>query len=305
VTDSFLRPSFTLEQIRTFLAVASREHVTHASRVLRLSQPAVTQQVQLLERSLGVQLLERVGRNVRLTNAGVEVAGACLLIMRALENLETVVQAVRGLERGSVSLGASMVTASYYLPPVITDFARAHPHIHLSVAVTDADDVCQQLAAGEIECGLIDGPPASGNSLMRTRVASTDVVIVAHPRQDGEVGADGGPLRGARYLVWGSGSEVETIAARLLGDCFQDAPRLAIGSLEAARRLVLAAPGFVAAMPMVAVQDDLGSGALRRLCHHSMALPVFAIRRPGPDGPAVEAVWQALTHTRPARDTRG
>src|SRR5439155_15646192 len=101
VSDSFLRPSYTLEQIRTFLAVASREHVTHAARVLRLSQPAVTQQVQLLERALGVRLLERVGRNVRLTSAGVEVAGACLLIMRALENLDGVVQAVQGLDLGS------------------------------------------------------------------------------------------------------------------------------------------------------------------------------------------------------------
>lgn len=81
-SDSFLRPSFTLEQVRTFLAVASREHVTHAAKVLRLSQPAVTQQVQLLERALGVRLLERVGRSVRLTDAGVEVAGACLLVMR-------------------------------------------------------------------------------------------------------------------------------------------------------------------------------------------------------------------------------
>src|SRR5690349_24996235 len=56
VSDSFLRPTFTIDQIRTFLAVAAREHITHAARVLRLSQPAVTQQVQLLERALGLRL---------------------------------------------------------------------------------------------------------------------------------------------------------------------------------------------------------------------------------------------------------
>src|SRR5215469_13554391 len=62
VSDSFVRPTFTIEQIRTFLIVASREHITQAARALGLSQPAVTQQVQLLERCLGVRLLERLGR---------------------------------------------------------------------------------------------------------------------------------------------------------------------------------------------------------------------------------------------------
>jgi DNA-binding transcriptional LysR family regulator len=298
VTDSFVRPSFTLEQIRTFLAVASREHVTHAARVLRLSQPAVTQQVQLLERALGVRLLERVGRNIRLTGAGVEVAGACLLIMRALENLEGVVHAVCGLNLGSVSVGASQLAADYFLPPVITEFASAYPRIDVGVVVSDPDDVCRQVGSGQLECGLIDGPPAA-TTLVRARVAATPVVIVAHPRHLDEVGTEDDPLCGSRYLLWGQGSETEAIAARLLGDSYERAPRLRIGSMEAARRLALKAPGFVTAMPLVAVSDDLGSGALSRLSRHSVMLPVFAIRRQGPDSPAVEALWETLTRRRP------
>ena len=69
-SDAHLKPLCTFEQIRTFLAVASREHVTHAARALGLSQPAVTQQVHQLERALGVPLLQRVGRNVQLTDGG-------------------------------------------------------------------------------------------------------------------------------------------------------------------------------------------------------------------------------------------
>jgi len=293
-----LRPSFTLEQIRTFLAVASREHVTHAAQVLRLSQPAVTQQVQLLERALGIRLLERIGRNVRLTGAGVEVAGACLLIMRALENLEGVVRAVRGLDVGSVSLGASHLAANYYLPPVLNDFVAEHPRINVGVVVGDASDVCRQVASGDLECGLIDGAPtAPETSLVRTRVAATDIVIVANPRHavdDESDQHDGDPPQWSRYLVWGAGSATEAIAAQMLGDHYDRAARLHIGSMEAARRSLLSTPGFVAAMPAVAVRDELGSGALVRLCKTSVALPVFAVRRPGPDSPAVEALWQAL-----------
>ncbi|HET6214253.1 MAG TPA: LysR family transcriptional regulator [Micromonosporaceae bacterium] len=304
VSDSFLRPSFTLEQIRTFLAVASREHVTHAAQVLRLSQPAVTQQVQLLERALGVRLLERVGRSVRLTGAGVEVAGACLLIMRALENLENVVQAVRGLDLGSVSIGASHLAATYFLPSIITDFVAAHPRINVGVVVGDADDVCHQVASGQLECGLIEGAPnPPGAGLVRARVAATEVVIVTHPRHLAYLRANHADdlLCGTRYLVWGPGSAIETLAAELLGDQYEGTPRLQIGSMEAARRSLLHAPGFVAAMPSVAVKDDLGAGALVRVCpQNSAALPVFAVRRRGPDSPAVEALWQALIRRKAA-----
>ena len=266
--------------------------------MLRLSQPAVTQQVQLLERALGVRLLERVGRNVRLTSAGVEVAGACLLIMRALENLDGVVQAVQGLDLGSVSVGASGLAADYYLPPILTEFMGSHASINLSVMVSDAEDVSQQVVAGEVDCGLIDGPPIPGANLLRTRVAATDVVIVTNSRAIQRECVDDDPFRGARYLVWGPGSETETIAANLLGECYQHAVHLPIGSIETARRMVLAMPGFVTAMPLVAVTDDLASGRLRQVCPRSTALPVYAIRRQGADGPAVEALWQAMTRKR-------
>ncbi len=293
-TDSFVRPSFTLEQIRTFLAVASREHVTHAARVLRLSQPAVTQQIQLLERSLGVRLLERVGRNVRLTNAGVEVAGACLLVMRALENLDSTVQALRGLQLGTVSVAASPLAANYFLPPVITEFAATHPQINVVVVVASADDVCEQVASGQVECGMIDGPPVPAGSLVRNRVATTEMLLVTHPCRDGHGGSTE-DMPCSRLLVWDVGSASGAIIGRMLGDVVDRVPRLQIGSVEAARLLVRSAPGFVTALPSIAVDDDLSSGTLRRLGSRSVTLPIFALRRQGPDGPAAEAMWETLT----------
>jgi DNA-binding transcriptional LysR family regulator len=291
-----------LEQIRTFLAVASREHVTHAAQVLRLSQPAVTQQVQLLERALGVRLLERIGRSVRLTGAGAEVAGACLLVMRALENLNEIVQAVRGLDLGSVSIGASQLAATYFLPTVLSDFVAAHPRINLGVVVGDADDVCHQVASGQLECGLVDGVPTEpAAALVRAKVAATDVVIVTNPQHKEELSRDlrdENLLQRSRYLVWDPESAVEVLAEKLLGEHYECTPRLQIGSLEAARRSLLQASGFIAAMPVVAVQDELGSGALVRLGQHTAALPMFAVRRSGPDSPALEALWQALIRTK-------
>lgn len=300
VSDSYLRPSFTIDQIRTFLAVAAREHVTHAARVLRLSQPAVTQQVQLFERALGVRLLERVGRNVRLTTAGVEVAGSCLLIMRAMENLEKVVQALRGLERGSVTIGASEIAASYYLPPRLSDFATAHPGVNVGVVVADSDEICQEVAAGHLECGLVDGIGDGQPNLLRVEVATTDVLMVANPAHP-HAGTTECPeklLDGSRLLLWGPGSATEERVAQWLGSRMEEVPQVVIGSMEAARRSVLHAPTFVTAMPSIAVADDIESGALASSLVPGEPLPLYAVRRRGPESPGVEAVWQALLRRR-------
>ncbi|MGH3678755.1 MAG: LysR family transcriptional regulator [Natronosporangium sp.] len=306
-SDSFLRPSFTLEQVRTFLAVASREHVTHAAKVLRLSQPAVTQQVQLLERALGVRLLERVGRSVRLTDAGVEVAGACLLVMRSLENVEAVARAVRGLDLGSVTVGASELAVDYFLPQVITEFVTAHPRINAAVVVASADQIHQHVAAGRMDCALVDGQsPPPELHLTHVQVAATEALLVASRRDlpatgdqpVAESGLAAGGRLGLRLLEWGQTSPPPALLAEVIGNHGEQPPRLQIGSMEAARRSVLGAGGFTAVLPAVAIQDELRSGALVRLGSHTECLPVFAVRRPGPDSPAVEALWRIMS--RPA-----
>lgn len=289
--------------MRTFLAVASREHVTHAAKVLRLSQPAVTQQVQLLERALGVRLLERVGRSVRLTDAGVEVAGACLLVMRSLENVEAVARAVRGLDLGSVTVGASELAVDYFLPRVITEFVVAHPRINAAVVVAPADRIHQHVAAGQVDCALVDGQsPAPELHLTHVQVAVTEILLVASrndlPGAEPER-TDGGPPR-LRLLEWGPASAATALLAEVIGNHGEQPPRLQIGSMEAARRSVLGGGGFKAVLPAVAIHDELRSGALVRLGSHAERLPVFAVRRPGPDSPAVEALWRILS--RPADD---
>jgi DNA-binding transcriptional LysR family regulator len=292
-SGGFARPAFTLDQVRTFLAVANLEHVTQAARLLRLSQSAVTQQIQLLERALGVQLLERVGRNVQLTNAGVEVAAACLLIMRALDNLQNVVRSVRDLNRGAVSVGASQLAATHFLPGVIAEFARAYPQVRLAVVVASSDEACQQVASGDLDCALVDGTPPPVANLLQTWVAATEVVMVAHPSHAGAV-PDPDMLNSSCHLVWSPGSASETLATRLFGEDDGRGPRVYIESMETARRLVRESPGFVAAMPLIGVHEDLVSGALARLGPRSETLPVFAVRRDGSASPAREALWQLL-----------
>lgn len=308
-SDSYVKPACTFEQIRTFLAVASREHVTHAARSLGLSQPAVTQQVHQLERALGVPLLQRVGRNVQLTDGGLRVAGACLQIMRSLENLDRVARSVRGLESGSLTIGATRVAADYYLSGVLTAFAFQHPGITLDIALGNTTEVCAHVAQGDLECGLVDAPLPASN-LVETEVGNDEVVLVAHPRHPlaRRERLHRRDLAGSRYLVWEPGSASECIAAELLGPGYEELSRLELTSLEAVRKSLLSGLGF-AAVPKVSVADDLRTRTLVRLPVPSRIRPICAVRRTGPGGTAIEAFWPILSAAvrsgAPERDGEG
>ena len=297
VSDSYSRPAFTLEQIRTFLIVASRQHITQAAKVLGLSQPAVTQQVQLLERALGVPLLERVGRGVRLSDAGEEIAASCLLIMRSLENLEGAARSIRGVEAGSLTVGASHVAGSYYLSSTLAAFSAAHPGVTVDVEIGASRDICDQVSAGVFECGLVDGP-LPRMRLVCAAVASDEVVLSVHPAHplagQERITAEG--LGGSSYLVWERGAVSVTIPAHLLGPIYRTVPQIRLANIEAARQMLLAEPHFIAAMPRIAIADDLARKSLSIISRRPMRRPICAVRRPGSAlGSAAQAFWATLT----------
>src|SRR5258708_38007283 len=92
------RPVFSLEQVRSFVAVAEHEHISRAAASLFLTQGAVTQQIRHFERAVGLQLLERDGRGVRLTDAGKTMAVACRATLRSLQALQDTAHPTKTLE---------------------------------------------------------------------------------------------------------------------------------------------------------------------------------------------------------------
>src|SRR2546423_11333181 len=152
------KPAFTLEQLRSFVAVAEPEHISRAAASLFLTQAAVTQQVRHFERAVGLQLLERDGRRVRLTDAGRSLADACRAAMRAVEVMDDTAQAAKELQAGSLHVGASPTCATYYLPPHLAEFTRRHPGVKLSVVVEPSAELNRRVVAG----GLDFAPPQRG-----------------------------------------------------------------------------------------------------------------------------------------------
>ena len=287
------RPAFTLEQVRSFVAVAETEHVSRAAASLYLTQSAVTQQLRHFERALGLRLLEHSGRRVRLTDAGRSLAVTCRAALRSVEVLEDTARSMQELATGSLHLGASPTCATYYVPSRLAQFATQFPGIKLALTVEPTSDLNRQVVSGAIDCALIEGTPDP--SLLTLVVARDDLVLVAaasHPLAALEhvTAAD---LAAHRYLRRGPTWSAEHRVRELLGAAYDHIDALSLGHPEYVRAAMLAGLGF-AALPRLAVAADIDRGLVKQLDLPVIDRPISAVRRPSSGGPPLEAFWHLL-----------
>ena len=292
------RPVFTLEQLRSFVAVSEHEHISNAAASLFLTQAAVTQQIHHLERGLGLQLLEHYGRRIRLTGSGRELAVACRAVLRAVEVLEDTSESMKNLQAGSLHVGASPTCASYYLPDRLAEFSRLHPGIKLDVSVEPTSDINRHVVAGTVDCGLIEGEPDP--QLLSCVLAEDELILVA--RRDHPLSAlaavTPSQLADHRYLRRGPTWSAEHRVREMLGEAYERADVLNLGHPEYVRAAVIAGLGF-AAMPRLAVEGDIASGVLKALPTPSILRAISAIRRKAKGGSVQEAFWEFLTRGTP------
>ena len=290
------KPGFTLEQLRSFIAVSETEHVSRAAATLFLTQGAVTQQLRHFERALGLRLLERDGRGVRLTDAGRSLAVSCRAALRAVEVLEETAHAMRQLEAGSLHIGASPTCASYYLPARLAGFAQRYPAVELRVSVEPSGSINAQVLAGAIDCGVIEGAPLP--SLTSATLAHDELILVVnrdHPLAQLRR-VTSAQLSRYRYLGRGPAWSAEQNVREMIGDAYDRSETMSLGHPEYVRAAAIAGLGY-AALPILAVEAELDSGVLVRLPGASSRREISAIRRPSASGPTVEAFWLHLTES--------
>ena len=287
------KPSFTVEQVRSFLAVAEHEHVSRAAASLHLTQGAVTQQVHNFERAVGVRLLERDGRGVRLTDAGRGLAISCRAALRAFEVVEDSARALKMLEAGSLHLGASPTCATHYLPPRLAEFNRHFPNVTLNVLVEPSREINNQVKAGALDCALIEGEPLP--DLVNIVLAHDELVLVVH--RDHPLAAlkrvSPAQLSKHRYLGRGREWSAESNVRTMIGDAYDRSEVMNLGHPEYVRAAALAGLGY-AALPLLAVREDVDAGVLKRLPIPAIQRPIHAIRRSVQGGPTLEEFWRHL-----------
>ncbi|WP_313302781.1 LysR family transcriptional regulator [Pseudomonas sp.] len=146
----------TPEQLITFATVAEHGNISHAAQALHLSQPAVSGQLRLLQDDFGEPLYQRAGRGVRLTAAGEQLLAHAQRLRETFRQAQTLREAMRGLERGTLRIGASTTPASYLLPYLIADFHGQYPEVTVVTSHGNTTEILADLAS--VDIALIEGP---------------------------------------------------------------------------------------------------------------------------------------------------
>lgn len=176
----------TLEQLRIFLAVAERQHVTRAAEVLGLTQSAVSAAVSALEARHGVRFFDRVGRRIVLTETGAAFMAEARAVLDRAETAEMVLEDLAREPRGRLRIHASQTVASYWLPPRLVALREMHPGIELRLTLSNTAQVADAVQEGAADLGLVEGAVAHGE-LHRQVVARDRLVLVMaadHPWAD-------------------------------------------------------------------------------------------------------------------------
>ncbi|WP_202080408.1 LysR substrate-binding domain-containing protein [Caldalkalibacillus salinus] len=200
-------------QLKYFMEVARKEHVTQAAEELHIAQSAISRQIANLENELNVQLFIREGRNVKLTPMGKVFLKR---VDRAMSEIDLALQDIREFldpERGEIRVGFPHSLAAYTLPRVVSEFRKEHPNVRFLLRQGMVDQLLEDLVDGDIDLALVS-PVPEDNPEVQGHILFTEEMIAILPPQHPLAGSKSlrlEQLRSEPFVVFRSGFKLRTI----------------------------------------------------------------------------------------------
>lgn len=252
----------TLRQLRVFEAVARHLNYTRAAQELFLTQPAVSMQVKQLEDQLGVALFEQLGKRIHLTEAGQEVLGYARTVTQQLDELEAVLNRMKGLSGGKLRISVA-TTANYFIPTLLGTFSRRYPDVTVSLDVTNRETLLRQLAENAVDLVIMGQPPAELD--VEAQAFMENPLVVVAPPDHPLARQKGIPLKRLQeevFLVREPGSGTRSAMERFFAERgMRLKTGMEVGSNEAIKQSVQAGLGL-GLLSRATIEQEL---ALKRL----------------------------------------
>jgi len=192
--------NFTLRQLRYFLALKQHRHFGRAAAASAISQPALSVQIRDLEEAIGLPLVERTPRDVRLTSFGETFAQRADDIVSAVDELSNLSRAAQGGLFGRLRLGIIPTIAPYLLVRLIKGLAEIRPGVELQVRETTTPNLIEELGNGRIDCAVL-ALPVSEPHFAEASLFTEEFVLVRPERDHGAPLPDRDKLREMRLLL--------------------------------------------------------------------------------------------------------
>jgi LysR family transcriptional regulator, low CO2-responsive transcriptional regulator len=254
--------SITLTQLRSFLAVVRTGSVSAAASELVVTQPSVSAAVAALSREIGVDLLEREGRGVRPTPAGLEFAAYAADVIGLLDEGARAALAAQARSGLRLRIAAVTTAAESFVPPLMQAFATLHPDVGLGLEVGNRDRVLEIVLGHEADVAIAGRPPH--DSRIESHAILPNEIVLVTAADDplagrSPVGAEA--LAGRRWLLREPGSGTRLVNEEFLATSGIAVETLTLGSNGAIKQAARAGLG-VSFVSLDAVADEIEAGLL-------------------------------------------
>jgi len=250
-------------RMRLLVEIERRGSLSAAAQAVGIGQPSASQHLRLLEAAAGQRLVERNGRGSRLTEAGKLLAGRAAQALASLQAAEEELQALAGLQSGTIRLGASTAPGVYLLPDTLGCFRRDFPGVTVEVEIAASAEILSRLLSGRLQLAIVGAPDADERILLEPFLED-EIVGIAEP---GVLPLDGGELDPAEIaslllLCRESGSSSRELVEReLRAAAACPAAVWELGSTEAVKRAAREGLG-IGFLSRYAVAEEVARGDL-------------------------------------------
>lgn len=287
-----------LHHLSIFHSIAETGSISAAAKQLHISQPALSHELKVFERRIGVALFERLPRGMRLTEAGEVLHDYASRLFEIARTAESAMREVAGAKHGDLALGASNTIGTYVLPRLLAMYRQANPGVKISLFVGNTEQVSQGVADLRFTLGFIEGP-LHVSGLASTQFRKDELVPVVSPGHPLALKKRIAPsdISGRPLLMREAGSGTrELIADAMQASGVEQGPIMEFGNTEALKQAALHGGG-VAWLPRICIQQELADGVLRALPTKKLTIhrPLSVVRRPkAHTSPATEAFLKLL-----------
>jgi DNA-binding transcriptional LysR family regulator len=282
-----------LHRLEIFVKVAELKSFTLAAEALRLSQPTVSEHIRSLEEMVEATLVDRLGRELRLTAAGQLLYRYAVKLLQVREEARQAMADFRGVQAGRIVIGASTIPGSYLLPQIIGAFKRKHPAVQITLKIANTAAVAEMVQKGEVGLGLV-GSRLPEKRLSFEEVYLDELVLAVTPQHPWAARPEVAPaeLYGQPFIMRERGSGTQMAVKRILGEHGLDFGNLTVAAempnTEAVRQSIKAGVG-IGILSRLAVAAELAYGDLVAVTVTGIELhrPLYLIQRLGRELPAV------------------
>lgn len=168
------------QQLEVFIAVAEKKNFSRAAQELHMTQPAVSQYIQALEREVGTRLLERTNKYVKLNKAGEIVYDHAKEILGLYTKMQRLVDDLTNKTSGPLAIGASYTFGEYILPHILANMLKEYPLVNPTISIGNTRDIAEFVLKHQMDVGIVEGD-FQHDKLVIEPLAEDKMFIVASP----------------------------------------------------------------------------------------------------------------------------